>query len=199
MTLTDQITALYRRRAKNYDLTANLYYLMGYREWAFRRKAVAALHLRPGDTVIEIGCGTGLNFGLYQDIIGPEGAIIGIDLTDAMLEQARRRVERQGWRNVELIHGDALHADLPAGVNGVISTFALSLIPEADQVIERGSRILVDGGRCWTSRLRQIGLSGLHAWRSRWLRPSGLSTSGWSANLGEQSRQQCTSTFSMLR
>ena len=90
--------ALYRKRARNYDWTANLYYLIGYREWAYRRRAVAALHLGLGDTVVEMCCGTGLNFPLLQAAVGPAGRIIGVDLTDAMLDGARRRVERNGWK-----------------------------------------------------------------------------------------------------
>lgn len=54
-----ELTALYRKRAKRYDWTANRYYLIGFREWAYRKKAVAALCLMRGDTVVEIGCGTG--------------------------------------------------------------------------------------------------------------------------------------------
>ena len=46
--LNQQIIDLYRKRAQNYDFTANLYYLLGYREWTYRRQAVAALHLEPG-------------------------------------------------------------------------------------------------------------------------------------------------------
>jgi ubiquinone/menaquinone biosynthesis C-methylase UbiE len=69
----------YRKRAEYYDITANLYYLFGYREWAYRRQTIESLELRPGDTVIEIGCGTGINFPLYQKAIGPQGRIIGVD------------------------------------------------------------------------------------------------------------------------
>ena len=58
------IAELYRKRARNYDFTANLYYLIGFREYAYRRMAVEALGLKRADTVVDIGCGTGLNFGL---------------------------------------------------------------------------------------------------------------------------------------
>lgn len=58
--------------------------------------AVRALKLQPGDTVLELACGTGINFSLFQQYIGPTGQIIGVDLTDAMLDQAQKRVARQG-------------------------------------------------------------------------------------------------------
>jgi len=170
-TLRNQVIDIYRKRAKNYDFTANLYYLMGYREWAFRRRAVKALNLKHGDTVLEIGCGTGLNFSLYQEVVGPEGQIIGVDLTDAMLEQARKRVSEKDWRNVELVHSDALAYQFPAGVNGIISTFAFSLIPETRQVIEKAANALAPGGRMalldfqapssWPSWLISVGMAAI--------------------------------------
>ncbi|MHC4489605.1 MAG: methyltransferase type 11, partial [Planctomycetota bacterium] len=61
MMRTDAIRDLYRRRAGNYDVTSNLYYLVGYRVFAYRTKAALALDLKRGDTVVDIGCGTGLN------------------------------------------------------------------------------------------------------------------------------------------
>ena len=57
-----QLRDLYRARAANYDFTANLYYLIGFREVGCRKQAVSALALHEGDTVVELGCGTGLNF-----------------------------------------------------------------------------------------------------------------------------------------
>ena len=146
-TLRRQIIDIYRKRAGNYNLTANLYYLLSYREWAFRRRAIKALNLKPGDTVIELACGTGLNFSLYQEAIGATGRIIGVDLTDAMLEQARKRVADNAWSNVELIHSDALQYTFPHGVDAIISTYALSLIPEARQVIEKAVEALTLSGR----------------------------------------------------
>jgi SAM-dependent methyltransferase len=134
-------------RAARYDFTANGYYLLGFREWAYRKRAVAALGLKPGDTVVEVGCGTGLNFGLLERRLGPEGKIIGVDLTDAMLAQAARRAARRGWRNVQLLQSDAARFAFPAGVAGILSTFALTLSPEFDAIIRRGAEALAPGGR----------------------------------------------------
>lgn len=147
MLTRSELVGLYRRRAKRYDFTANLYYLVGFREWSYRRKAIAALRLRPGDTVVEIGCGTGLNFGLLQHEVGPNGRIIGVDMTDAMLDQARGRIKREDWSNVELVHCEAGQYEFPQKVNGIISTFALTLVPEFDDVIGRGAEALMPEGR----------------------------------------------------
>jgi ubiquinone/menaquinone biosynthesis C-methylase UbiE len=148
MALTkEKIVDLYRKRAGNYDLTANLYYLIGFREQAYRKKATAALSLRADDTVIEIGCGTGLNFPLLYEAVGPEGKIIGVDLTDAMLDRARQRVSERGWKNVELVQSDAGAYEFPPGIDGVISTFALTLSPDFDEVIKNGCNALNPGKR----------------------------------------------------
>lgn len=142
-----EILDIYRRRAKRYDVTANLYYLLGFREWAYRKKAVSALRLRPGATVVEIGCGTGLNFSLLRDAVGPDGQVIGVDMTPEMLDRARARVAREGWDNVSLVQCAASEYDFPNGVGGVISTFALTLVPGFDDLIRRAARALPPGGR----------------------------------------------------
>lgn len=142
-----QIRDLYRKRAGRYDLTANLYFLIGFREGHYRQQAADALQLKEGDMVVEVGCGTGLNFPLLQSRIGPEGKIIGVDLTDRMLEQARRRVIRQEWNNVELLCMDAAKFAFPPGVNGILSTFALTLMPGFDRIIRTGRDALPPGGR----------------------------------------------------
>lgn len=143
----DDIVRLYRKRAGRYDFTANLYYLIGFREWAYRKQAIAALQLQPGDSVVELGCGTGLNFPLLQQAVGPDGKIIGVDLTDAMLAQARRRVEKEGWPNVELLQASAADFTFPDGIDGILSTFAFSMMPEPDRIVANGSRALATGGR----------------------------------------------------
>lgn len=143
----DKLIGIYRKRAKRYDLYVRLLELIGFRQWTYREKAVRALNPRRGDTVVEIGCGTGLNFPLLQEAVGPEGTIIGVDLTDAMLEQARRRVRERGWQNVRLVRSDAAAFEFPTGVDGIVLTFALTLVPEFDLVIPNGCRALKPGKR----------------------------------------------------
>ena len=132
----EYIIQTYRKRAANYDYTANLYYLFGYREWAYRKLAVEALKLKPGATVLELACGTGINFSLYQQHIGSEGRIIGVDITDAMLEKAQERIAHNGWENVTLIQGDATTYKNSSLVDAVISTYALSIFPGPEQVLK---------------------------------------------------------------
>lgn len=90
-TTPEEVNEVYRRRARFYDWSVNTYYLIGFRWWAYRRRAIAALQLGRGATVVEIGCGTGLNFGLVQQRIGPTGRLFGVDLCADMLDKARQR------------------------------------------------------------------------------------------------------------
>lgn len=68
-----------------------------------RELAVGALQLQPGDTVLDVACGSGLCFEPIEAQIGPSGRIVGVDLSPDMLELARRRVDAHGWQNVTLI------------------------------------------------------------------------------------------------
>ncbi|MFC0458502.1 class I SAM-dependent methyltransferase [Arthrobacter liuii] len=109
---------------------------------AGRDRGIEALGPRPGEQVLDVGCGTGLNFALLRGRIGPAGTIIGIDRSAQMLEQARRRAARAGWKNVILIQADAVFLD-PAAIRSTIqgqggspesdaalATYSLSLMPE---------------------------------------------------------------------
>lgn len=77
--------------------------------------AVDALELSPGDTVVEVGCGTGANLPLLAARVGPTGRVVGVDITDAMLERARALVLARGLRNVELVLSDARAFTYPEG------------------------------------------------------------------------------------
>lgn len=151
---TEQIRRLYSERAARYDFSAKLYYLIGVRINAYRREAVRALNLQPGDTVLELGCGTGLNFPYLLEAVGPEGKVIGVDLTPAMLAEARERIQTHGWRNVELVQADASQFAFPQGVDGVFSSFALSIMPNHRDIIRNAAQALTDGGRLVTLDLK---------------------------------------------
>jgi ubiquinone/menaquinone biosynthesis C-methylase UbiE len=143
----EHLIETYRKKAKHYDITSRLYPVPGYPQRGQRLRTVQALRLRPGDTVVDIACGTGLNFSLLQRAIGPGGRIIGVDLTDAMLARARERAETNGWSNVSLVQSDAAGFDFPAKVDAILSTYALSQVPECAKVIARGAAALSEGRR----------------------------------------------------
>jgi demethylmenaquinone methyltransferase/2-methoxy-6-polyprenyl-1,4-benzoquinol methylase len=142
-TARDQVEEVYRGLARHYDLAARLFNVLGFGYDRLRVDAVEALALKLGDTVVDIGCGTGVNFPLIEDRIGSEGRIIGVDLTREMLDQAETRIEAAGWENVELTHCSAVDYRFPEdGVDGVLSTFALTLEPDYDIVISSVARAL---------------------------------------------------------
>ena len=143
----EHLIKTYRKKAKHYDITSRLYPVPGYPQRAQRLRAVQALHLRAGDSMIDIACGTGLNFSLIEEVIGPDGRIVGVDLTDAMLAQARHRIEANGWTNVSLVHADAVHFVFPTEIDAILSTYALSQVPECAEVITHGAAALTGGGR----------------------------------------------------
>src|ERR1700728_1907472 len=116
----EHLIQTYRKKAKHYDVTSRLYPAPGYPQRAQRLRAVRALGLRAGDSVVDVACGTGLNFPLIEKVIGPGGRIVGVDLTDAMLARAQDRIETNGWSNVSLVQADAAGFDFPAGVKAML-------------------------------------------------------------------------------
>jgi ubiquinone/menaquinone biosynthesis C-methylase UbiE len=143
----EHLIETYRKKAKHYDITSRLYPLPGYPQRGQRLRALQALGLGPGATVVDVACGTGLNFPLIEEMIGTEGRIVGVDLTDAMLAQAQARIETNGWTNISLVQADVTDFDFPAEVDAILSTYALTQVPECAEVIARGAAALSAGGR----------------------------------------------------
>ena len=143
----ERLIATYRKKAKHYNVISRLYPLPGYPQQTYRIRAIRALGLRPGDTVVDVACGTGQNFPLIEDAIGPDGRIVGVDLTDAMLGQAQRRIETNGWSNISLVQADATTFDFPTEVDAILSTYALTQVPGCGEVIAHGAAALSGGGR----------------------------------------------------
>lgn len=163
----ERLITVYRKKAKHYDLTSRLYPAPGYPQQSQRLRAVQALGLRPGDSVIDVACGTGLNFPLIESVIGPHGRIVGVDLTDAMLARARARIETNDWSNISLVQSDAVDFDFPTGVDAILSTYALSQVPESAEVVAHGAAALSGGGRWVVLDLKIPDIT------PRWLAPLG--------------------------
>ncbi len=142
-----QIEQVYDKHASHYDPALKLYRLIGLNAEAYRVRAVELLQLSPGDCVVDLGCGTGLSFPLLVDKIGPEGRLVGVDVSSEMLAGAAGRVEQSGWSNVELVNQDIAAFEYPYPLSGVIAVGSFGYIAELDSVIERAARALSPNGR----------------------------------------------------
>jgi len=141
----------YARLAGLYDLlSAEPVYRAG------RAAAIPALQLRPGDRVLDIGCGTGLNFPMLLAQVGPSGRVVGVDRSGQMLRAARRKVGRRHADNVILVQADATRlpddqvlaeAESDRGYDAVLFTYSLSLMSPWADAWRSATALLRDGGR----------------------------------------------------
>jgi ubiquinone/menaquinone biosynthesis C-methylase UbiE len=137
------VADLYRKIAPFYDLWARL------TETRARDRCLELAAIRDGEAVLEVAVGTGLAFERILEA-NPSGRNEGIDLTDAMLERARRRAEATGAGNYRLRRGDARALDYgDAEFDVVINNYLFDLLPEAefDVVLREFRRVLRPGGR----------------------------------------------------
>jgi SAM-dependent methyltransferase len=104
--------------------------------------------LRPGEHVLDIGCGAGMDTLAAAQMVGTGGTVTGIDMTPSMVAKARRSVAETGLANVTIVEGSA--EDLPfesASFDVVISNGVIDLIPDKDAVFSEVARVLRPGGR----------------------------------------------------
>lgn len=103
--------------------------------------------VRPGETVLDLGSGAGLDLLLAAERVGPSGRVIGIDMTDVMIERARANINASGMNNIEVRKG--LIEQLPvesASVDWVISNCVINLSAEKSRVFTEIARVLKPGG-----------------------------------------------------
>ncbi len=143
---TRDVEERYQRFAATYDNAMS--WLDGVRDASFEHLA-----LKPGESVLDLGCGTGISFERLHRDVGPEGRIIGLELSSEMLELARQRVELNGWDNVTLIEGDASTVDIPGPVDAVLAFFVPEILylPPA---VRRALDSLSPGGRLVASGVK---------------------------------------------
>ncbi len=108
----------------------------------------AADAIRPGDVVLDIGSGSGTDALIAARRAGPEGTVIGLDLTEAMREKLRRVAREAGAGNLEVRDGDAESLPLPdASVDVVTSNGVINLVPDKEAAAREIARVLRPGGR----------------------------------------------------
>ena len=108
--------------------------------------ALAALN--PGETVLDLGSGGGIDVLLSARRVGPTGKAYGLDMTDDMLALARENQRKTGLNNVEFLKGEIEHIPLPDNsVDVIISNCVINLSGDKDQVLREAFRVLKPGGR----------------------------------------------------
>lgn len=108
----------------------------------------AMANLREGETVLDIGSGGGIDAFLAAQQVGPAGSVIGVDMTPAMLQRARRAAKKGGFANVKFRHGYAEKLPVADGaVDVIISNCVINLTEDKGKVFREAFRVLKDGGR----------------------------------------------------
>ncbi len=108
----------------------------------------ALAELRPGETVLDLGAGGGIDVLLSARRVGPTGKAYGLDMTDEMISLARENQLKAGVENVEFLKGEIENIPLPEGsVDVIISNCVINLSADKDRVLEEAFRVLKPGGR----------------------------------------------------
>ena len=99
-----------------------------------RQKAVHILQLKPGDRVLDVGCGPGGSFPYLVDAVGSSGEVVGVEISSEIAINARRRIEKNGWPNVQVIEADARAVKLKGKFDGLVM-FAAAEIYASPQAL----------------------------------------------------------------
>jgi ubiquinone/menaquinone biosynthesis C-methylase UbiE len=117
-----------------------------------RQCAISHLSLQPGETVLDLGCGTGLNQPFLAEALGASGRIIGLDASAKMLEQAQARADRLGYSSqLSLVQGDARRLEAILATDdrpdAILATLIFSVVPDWRNVFQSSFKLLKAGGR----------------------------------------------------
>ena len=134
----DFVEGVYDKLAKVYDLT------FGPTLHPGRLQAIQRMNIQPGERVLEVGVGTGINLSLYPK----DCSVTGIDFSGSMLEKARERIARKDIRNVRLLQMDAADLKFATGSFDIVyAPYLISVVPDPVKVAQEMRRVCRPGGR----------------------------------------------------
>ncbi len=135
---SETIRNAYKRYARYYDVIFGAVFQPG------RKTAIEQLRCQPGDRILEVGVGTGLSLNLYPRDV----RVVGIDLSQDMLEKAKKRAAEEGLAHVEaLLQMDAQNMDFPDNsFDKVVAMYVASVVPDVKKLVEEIRRVCKPGG-----------------------------------------------------
>ena len=137
-TATDEQTRVELQRSRRrWDRWSRYWDVVERDDAEIRAEAIEQAGLGSADTVLDLGCGTGVNFPMLREAVGPDGVVVGVDLSAAMLERARERVDEHAWENVHLVEADATRPCVrPERFDAAVATTAVSATPDVAATVE---------------------------------------------------------------
>jgi ubiquinone/menaquinone biosynthesis C-methylase UbiE len=113
----------------------------------YRKKAIASLDLSDNSTVLDVACGIGLNFKIIESYLRNSGRLVGVDISSESLKLARKRIAKNKWTNVELVNMSITDYGPDDSFDAVLITFAMEIIPDYREAIDRIFNLLKPQGR----------------------------------------------------
>lgn len=145
--LLRQVERQYDLAAKHYDRFSDVVFGRLLKIEKYRERALELLGDVEGATVLDVGCGTGRNFPWLATRVGERGRIIGLDYSQGMLNEARKRIDRQEWRNIELVRGDATALEsVDRPVDALVSIWCYGIVHDLDAALHRAIDVVRPGG-----------------------------------------------------
>lgn len=129
---------------------------------SLRQRAVDLLNLESGNRVLDVGCGSGASFPDLIGAVGSEGEVVGVEISSAFAINSRKRIEKNGWRNIEVIEAPAQTVELSGEFDGVLMMAAPDVYASEEALenifphLKPNARIVIFGAKTSNTRIGRL-------------------------------------------